>query len=250
VTPARRRALVLVALAGLAAPLVVALAGLEPFGHYPGPYGDVLQRAIPSERHVSALVGATVFDYRAVDTLGEEFILLAAALGCTVLLRGRRAEREAAGETVVAARPEPDIAAQSLGALLVGPLIVLAIYVVAHGHISPGGGFQGGLLAVGALLLAYAAGQALALRRVRAEPALEVLEAIGAGGFAALGLAGLVAAGAALENVLPLGTAGTLLSGGTIPVANVVVALEVAGAFALVVSEFLDQALLGRRQDG
>jgi multicomponent Na+:H+ antiporter subunit B len=57
-------------------------------------------------------------------------------------------------------------------------------------------------------------------------------------------VAGLVAGSAVLENVLPLGETGQLISGGTLPVANLCVGLEVTGGVALILSEFLDQALL------
>jgi multicomponent Na+:H+ antiporter subunit B len=53
-----------------------------------------------------------------------------------------------------------------------------------------------------------------------------------------------VAVGATLQNFLPLGTSGMLLSAGTIPVGNVAVGIEVTGAVALVIAEFLEQALL------
>ena len=49
-----------------------------------------------------------------------------------------------------------------------------------------------------------------------------------------------------MYNFLPLGTPGNLLSAGMIPLLNVAVGFEVAGAFTLVMSEFLDQALLRR----
>jgi multicomponent Na+:H+ antiporter subunit B len=241
-----RRALLLVALAALGFALAWGLIGLFDFGAYPGPYGIVLQHIVVGQRHVTELVGAATFDYRGIDTLGEEFILLTAVVGCTILLRTRRAEREreADGDPARLETPEPTFAMRSLGAALVGPVLVLGMYLVAHGHISPGGGFQGGVVLAGALLAAFAAEQSLRLRGVREESALEVAEAAGALGFAALAVGGLIAGAAAVGNFLPLGSAGMLLSGGTIPVGNVVVGLEVTGAVALVMSEFLDQALL------
>jgi multicomponent Na+:H+ antiporter subunit B len=240
-----RRARSVVALASLGvlgAVLVVAVTGLEPFGHYPGPYGDVLARVVPGERHTGQLVAATVFDYRGFDTLGEEMILFAAACGCAALLRVLRREHEE-GEGAPA-RPVPSFAARAMGAALVGPVLVLGAYVIAHGHLTPGGGFSGGVVVAGALLLAYAAGQGMRLRRVRSIVLLEGVEALGAAGFLALALAGLIAAGTLLKNFLALGTSGMLLSAGTIPVGNVAVGLEVAGAVALVLAEFLEQALL------
>jgi multicomponent Na+:H+ antiporter subunit B len=142
------------------------------------------------------------------------------------------------------ARPVPSFAARAMGAALVGPIMVLGAYVIAHGHLTPGGGFSGGVVVAGALLLAYAAGQGVRLRRVGSIALLEGAEALGAAGFLALALGGLIAAGALLDNFLALGTTGMLLSAGTIPVGNVAVGIEVAGAVALVLSEFLEQALL------
>jgi multicomponent Na+:H+ antiporter subunit B len=236
-----RALLALVALGALAAVLVVAVADLEPFGHYPGPYGDVLAKVVPGERHTGQLVAATVFDYRGFDTLGEEMILFAAACGCATLLRVRRRERD---EREPPERPVPSFAARALGAALVGPIVVFGAYVIANGHITPGGGFSGGVIVAGALLLAYAAGQTVRLRRVGSTALLEGAEALGAAGFLCLALGGLIAVGALVQNFLPLGTTGMLLSAGTIPVGNVAVGVEVAGAVALILSEFLEQALL------
>ena len=101
-----RSAVALAALGVLGAVLVVAVTGLEPFGHYPGPYGDVLARVVPGERHTGQLVAATVFDYRGFDTLGEEMILFAAACGCAALLRVLRREREEEEERAGAAGAE------------------------------------------------------------------------------------------------------------------------------------------------
>jgi multicomponent Na+:H+ antiporter subunit B len=126
----------------------------------------------------------------------------------------------------------------------VGPVLVLAAYVVIHGHLTPGGGFSGGVIGAGALVLAYAAGQRVRLRRVGSIAMLETAEAIGAAGFAALAIGGLLAVGATMQNFLPLGASGMLLSAGTIPVGNLAIGIEVAGAVALIVAEFLEQALL------
>ncbi len=231
--------LALVVLAGV---LVVAVGGLEPFGNYPGPYGDLVARIVPERRQASALVSAVTFDVRGFDTLGEEMILFAAVCGAAALLRERRRERGA--DAPRPRRPEPSFAARAVGGALVAPVLVVFAYVTLHGHISPGGGFQGGVLGAGALLLAYAAGQSVRLKRAGTMAALEVTEALGGAGFLALALGTLVAAGATLQNALPLGSAGMLLSAGTIPVGNVAVGVEVAGGVALVLAEFLERALL------
>jgi multicomponent Na+:H+ antiporter subunit B len=241
VTRGVRSVVALAALGVLATVLVIAVTGLEPFGHYPGPYGDVLAKVVPGERHTGQLVAATVFDYRGFDTLGEEMILFAAACGAAALLRVRRRDRE---EARAPARPAPSFATRATGAALVGPVVVFGAYVIANGHITPGGGFSGGVIVAGALVLAYAAGRVVRLRRVGSIALLEGAEALGAAGFLLFAVGGLIAAGALLKNFLPLGTSGLLLSAGTIPVGNVAVGIEVAGAVALVIAEFLEQALL------
>ncbi|MGH2872401.1 MAG: MnhB domain-containing protein, partial [Solirubrobacteraceae bacterium] len=90
-------------------------------------------------------------------------------------------------------------------------------------------------------------GQVLALRRLRPLGLVELGEAAGAAGYALIAVGGMVFGVAAVYNFLPLGTSGQLLSAGTIPVLNVSVGIEVAGAFTLAMSEFLDQALLRAR---
>jgi multicomponent Na+:H+ antiporter subunit B len=74
-----------------------------------------------------------------------------------------------------------------------------------------------------------------------------VVEAAGAAGFTMIGFGGLIALGSFFANFIDTGTAGSLLSGGMIPLANIAVGLEVAGAMLMVLSELLDQRLLHRR---
>ena len=73
------------------APLMVPLMAAMPhFGAHPLPYGDAINHDGPIQRHVTNMVTAVNFDYRGFDTLGEEFMLLAAVTGTVVLLRGSR----------------------------------------------------------------------------------------------------------------------------------------------------------------
>jgi multicomponent Na+:H+ antiporter subunit B len=245
-TPAARRALALAGLAVLGLLAAWAVTGLPDFGHPRGPYATEAVKLSLQERHVTNTVAGVTFDVRGIDTLGEELILFCAAVGSMLLLRGHRAEgrAEEAVADAEAARPQLPGSLRALGALLVGPVLVLGVYVVAHGHLTPGGGFQGGVILAAALLLVYAAGQMIGLERVRPVELVEVVEAVGAAAYALVAIGGLVFAAAAMENFLPLGTQGSLLSGGTIPVLNVAVGVEVAGAVTLILTEFLDQALL------
>src|SRR4051795_9349607 len=76
-----RKALLGAGVAGLAALFLWGLRGLPRFGSYPGPYGDLLNSVAVGERKATDIVSAVNFDYRAFDTMGEEFILFASSPG-------------------------------------------------------------------------------------------------------------------------------------------------------------------------
>jgi multicomponent Na+:H+ antiporter subunit B len=242
------------ALAGLGALLVWAVGGLPDFGHPRGPYANLAPKIMLDERHVANAVTGVTFDLRGFDTLGEELILFVAALGAAVLLRAQRTEGEVEEAAASEERrgPATTDALRALGAVLVGPALLLGMYVVIHGALTPGGGFQGGVLLAGALLLVYAAGQAAAVERVRPVSLVEVADAVGAASYTLVALAGLVFGVAVMDNVLPFGTTGSLLSGGTVPVLSIAVGVEVTAGVTLILSEFVDQMLLrpGRARGG
>ena len=220
--------------AGLAALLLWGVAGLPDFGHYVGPYGYVLNAVAPHERHVANVVTATVFDYRGFDTLGEEFILFSAAIGVALLLRNARDE----------GRPSRGVgsdAVRLVGIGLVPVLLAIGLYVVAHGFVTPGGGFQGGVVLAAAFALVWLAGEYHAFRRLTPTPAVDLAKGTGAGGYVVVGLGALLLGHAFLRNIGPLGTTGTLASGGSMVLLNLATALEVAAAFILIFTEFVEE---------
>jgi multicomponent Na+:H+ antiporter subunit B len=244
-----RMALFSIAAAGLAALLIWGLAGLPDFGDYQGKYGRIVSRASVPQRKATDAVTVVTFDYRGIDTLGEEFILFISVIGVLALLRTHRVEAEADDFEVEEIRraPPPSESLALFGRLLAPVVLVLGIYVVTHGHLTPGGGFAGGIVLAAALLVLYLATGRVALSRIRPVETFESVEALGSLGFALLGVAGLIAGAAFLHNFLPLGHSG-LITGGTIPLANVAVGIAVAGGVTTVLSELLGQHLLrGRR---
>jgi multicomponent Na+:H+ antiporter subunit B len=224
------------ALLGLGALFAWAIAGLPAFGDYRGPYGFVLNRVVVPLRHTTNVVMGTTFDVRGVDTMGEEFILLAAVLGVALLLRDETRSRQAERRT----RRLPSDAVRLVGVVMVGAGLLIGLWLMAFGYVTPGGGFQGGVVFAGAILLLYLVGSHRDYHPFRDERVLDPLEAVGAGGYVVIGLAALVSGAAFLTNLFGTGTAGTLLSGGSIPLLNWASAIAVSCAMLLLFAEFLE----------
>jgi multicomponent Na+:H+ antiporter subunit B len=231
-----------VAAAVLAALLAAAVLDLPAFGHYQGAYGNQLLRETVAERHTTNVVTAIVFDYRGFDTLGEEFILFASVVGVTMLLR---AQKDSDDEEHVL-RKAPDDATRSdairIGGLLAIPaLFLIGLWVVAFGLVTPGGGFQGGVLLAGALFVVFLAASFRTYYTLTPTDWVDFAEGAGAAAFTLLGLGALLAGASYLHNFLPSGTRGTLASGGSLSFLNWATALEVTAAMLLLFSEFLER---------
>jgi multicomponent Na+:H+ antiporter subunit B len=246
----RRGRIALFAIAGpaFAAVLVIGFAGLPAFGDYHGVYGAVVTGTELAQRHATDIVTALNFDIRAFDTLGEEFILFTSATGVVLLLRGLRDDGEQMREDVGDHRfAGASDALRVLSVILLAVLVSLGGYVIVHGTLTPGGGFQGGVVLAAGPAATLLGGRYLAFKTAAPEWALESLDAIGAAGYALFGLGGLVFASIYLKNFVALGIPGHLLSGGFMPLNSIAVGLEVTGAFLLIWTEFLDQALVVQR---
>jgi multicomponent Na+:H+ antiporter subunit B len=121
--------------------------------------------------------------------------------------------------------------------------ICFGLYMASHGQVSPGGGFQGGVVLATAPLAVYLSMDASVFLRIAPAWLVSLAEGGGAAAFVALGALGLARGRAFLENVLPLGEAGDVLSSGTILVANVAVGLAVAAGFVVLLTAFLTETL-------
>ena len=111
-----------------------------------------------------------------------------------------------------------------VGAHLLYPLIVLlGAYVFVHGHLTPGGGFQGGaIIATGVLLMFMSYRTFETSHKV-----LVYIESLAGIVFVLAGFSGLIWGNSFLQNILPAGEAGTLLSAGIIPIIYIAVGFKV-----------------------
>ena len=250
----RRLRLLLFACAGpgLLAVLLVGLHGLPAFGDFHGAYGLLVDHVEPGQRHATDIVTALNFDLRAFDTLGEEFILFASVSAVALLLRHLRDENEDVDSSRSVANHRFAGASDALRVLslvLIPLLVSLGVYLALHGALTPGGGFQAGVVLAAGPLVILLAGRYLALKRVAPGWMVEAGDAAGAVAYGLIGLGGLIFAGVYLKNFLPLGTSGHLLSAGMMPLNSIAVGLEVTGAFLLTWTEFLEQDLLVAREE-
>lgn len=219
------------------------------WGYYRGPYGDMISNLAVFERHATDAVNAINYDYRAFDTLGEEFILFTAVTGVMLLLRRKQDEKGSHHAGV----PDRRVLSTTIQAMTV-PAVFLTVlfgfYIGLHGQLTPGGGFQAGVILATAPLLVYLAQNTEAFRRVTSHPLMEIIEAVGAGAYALIGVAGVVSGVPLLTNILPLGHTGDVFSAGTIALISACVGVEVTAAFLLVAFTYLEQIISGQISDG
>jgi multicomponent Na+:H+ antiporter subunit B len=211
---------------------------LPPWGDYRGLYGQMISAVSVYERHATDAVNAIDYDYRGFDTLGEEFILFASVLGAMLLLR--RPERP---ETTTPPEKGLSDAVKVSAAVAFSVLVIFGIYISTHGQLTPGGGFQGGVILASASMLIYIAENFSVFKRITSHPAVEVLEALGAGFYAVIGLVPLVLAEPFLSNWLPLGTTGNVFSSETIAAISASVGVEVTAGFLLLGYTYLEDII-------
>lgn len=216
--------------------LLWAAAGLPHFGDQISEYGQLINSVAQSQRHVTNFVSAVMFDYRGVDTMVEEFILFASVMGTVLLLRSSREVAEQRPRDVVTSD-----AVRAVGSGLAPVLLLFGLWVIAFGYITPGGGFQGGVIASGGVLLLWLGGSYRDFRAASPSTLLDAAEGLGAAAYVGIGLLGLAAGTAFLSNAIPLGAAGSLTSGGTIAALNWASGAEVAAAFVLLYHEFMEE---------
>jgi multicomponent Na+:H+ antiporter subunit B len=181
----------------------------------------------PVETGAANLVTSVVVTYRGLDTLGEVTILFLTAAIIGILLR---TEKESA-------KKESRASSEFLltGAKVLIPMITLiGVYIFINGHLTPGGGFQGGaVLASTFILMLISVSQKKIGHRL-----LEITEAISGFSFVLIGVLGIILAAGFLDNkILPLGTFGTLLSAGAIPVIYSLIGLKVGAELSTIILE-------------
>jgi multicomponent Na+:H+ antiporter subunit B len=199
------------------------------------PLAESYVRLVPLELGAPNVITGILLTYRGFDTLGEVAVLFMVAASVGLVLGTRRARGR------VSTKPHPDEASEILrtGAEILVPLIcIFAAYIIMNGHISAGGGFQGGAVIASGVLLTL-------LAFPQYQPNLEFLritESIAGALFVLVGIAGLIAAGGFLDSrILPPGQFGGFFSAGAIPVLSALLGIKVGCELSVILEGFRPQ---------
>jgi len=169
----------------------------------------------PEELGGTNLVTSVIVTYRGLDTLGEVAVLFLATAGIGFLLQNTKKKFKV--------RKSSEILQSGTRILL--PLIILfGVYIFLHGHLTPGGGFQGGVVIAGGFLLIMLSYPDSKINH----HVLHFVESFSGLFYVLVGVLGLILAGGFLDNrFLPLGGFGKLFSAGAIPIIYSLIGLKV-----------------------
>lgn len=217
--------------------LIYAVCSLPPYGNVSNPVNNevshkYLEEGVQDTGATNAVAGM-ILDYRAFDTFGESTVLFVAVAAVVMLMKRSMNKKDEAGKRLTAQEEAVDKRDQNLilkyGAKLLVPFVILfGVYVILNGHISPGGGFSGGAIIGGGLML-----YALAFGQEKIAKVINYRSFTITTGCALLTYAGCKAysfyTGANhLGGEIPKGIAGAILSGGFILPLNICVGIIVS----------------------
>lgn len=180
------------------------------------------------------IISGIILDYRAFDTLGESHVLFTALLCVTVLLMRDKKNMRTQYEDFYTIRDEKyhelyrESIMRMVAGILLPCLLLYGAYVLLNGQISPGGGFSGGAVLGSGMMICAAAYGFKTSDRIITKRASNLI-AFFALGFYSFAKGYVFFTGAnGIENHIPKGTPGAILSGGLILPLDIAVGLVVA----------------------
>ncbi|MDA3870865.1 MAG: sodium:proton antiporter [Candidatus Marinimicrobia bacterium] len=172
-------------------------------------------RGSVDELNSQNVVTSVIVTYRGLDTLGEVTVLFLATAGIGFLLKkkNKKSKKRVASEIL-----------QTASSFLVALIVLLGVYIFTHGHLTPGGGFQGGVIIATAFLLLLLSDVNMKFNHT----ILQVVESFSGVFYVVIGIIGLVlTVGFLNSKIIPLGEYGTLFSAGAIPIIYSLIGLKV-----------------------
>lgn len=218
------------------ATLLMTTAALPIFGQEGNPaenevYERYVEKGLEETGAVNTVAGM-ILDYRAFDTLGESNVLFIAVCSVLILMRAdknrKTGEQNIPGLACRSEQHEDDGILRCAAVLLVPAGILLGIYVILNGHLSAGGGFSGGAIIGGALILYANAFNPIKLEKVFTFRTYKRITFAALISYVLLKSYSFYTGANGLESGIPLGRPGAILSSGLILPLNICVGLVVA----------------------
>jgi len=193
--------------------------------------GDIILTLNMETATANAVTSVVTF-FRGIDTLGEVTVLFLATTGIALMLSTsqRTYEKVVHQESFIL----------NIGSkLLLNVIILFGVYIIIHGHLSPGGGFQGGVVIATAFLLLFLANPNMHLNHF----ILTLGESLSGATFVLVGLIGLFKINILFGNFLPnpVSEIGELVSGGIIPIIYIIVGIKVGSEMSVIVEYFIKE---------
>ncbi|HBA69182.1 MAG TPA: hypothetical protein DCZ40_07480 [Lachnospiraceae bacterium] len=213
--------------------LLFTVSYLPPTGNASNPdNNEVAKRYIEKgmqETGAVNIVTGMILTYRAFDTFGETNVLFIAT--CCVMIMLMIEDAESKKEEVLddmRFEPKNDAILQATAMFLVPVIFIFGIYIILNGHLSPGGGFSGGAT-IGAGMILYASAFGFEkTQRFFNENIYKITKVTALCMYGLIGIYYYVTGANGIENHIPLGIPGHIVSAGIIFPINICVGIEVA----------------------
>jgi len=192
--------------------------------------GDALLKLNATEGVANAVTTVVVF-FRGFDTLGEIAVLFIASLGIGLMLHSN---------SKCNIKAESNFMLQTASRLLFPIIMLFGTYVMIYGHLSPGGGFQGGVIIASGVLLLLISHKAFEVPH----SVIVALETFAGVSYVLIGIIGLLVLDTFLGNFLPhdIAQMGMLLSGGIIPIIYIIVGIKVGSEMSMIVQNLIQRS--------
>jgi len=189
--------------------------------------GDALLQ-LNSQEGVANVVTTVVVYFRGFDTLGEIAVLFIASLGLGLML-GSNSKCDI--------KAESNFMLKTASTILFPIIMLYGMYVMIYGHLSPGGGFQGGVIIASAVLLLLISHKEFEVPH----SLIVLLETLAGVSYVLIGLIGLFTLDIFLGNFLPhdISQMGMLLSGGIIPIIYIIVGIKVGSEMSMITQNLI-----------
>lgn len=213
--------------------LLMTVSYLPPNGSAANPVNNTvseryLEEGLSETGALNAVAGM-ILTYRAFDTFGETNVLFIATCCVMILLMVDDAilkKQEALNDRRY--EPKNDTILQGAALVLCPIIFIFGIYIILNGHLSPGGGFSGGSIMGAGLILYVSAFGFKKTQRFFDEHIYKIAKITALCMYGLIGTYFYMTGANGIENHIPLGIPGRILSGGIILPIDICVGLEVA----------------------